>query len=153
MCHGGHTDKSAYMPEEIMRIPLAIRYPGVLPEGEVCSRLVSNVDLAPTVLAAAGTAFRGPVDGLDLLSLFEKGGGGWRTAVYAETYGHAFPHVGKMAVEGRIKYVYNQGDLEELYDLEKDPFEMHNLSPEKRNRALLEHMREVCREIDPIRKD
>ena len=123
-----------------MRIPLAIRYPGVLPEGEVCSRLVSNVDLAPTVLAAAGTAFRGPVDGLNLLSLFEKGGGGWRTAVYAETYGHAFPHVGK-------------GDLEELYDLEKDPFEMHNLSPEKRNRALLEHMREVCREIDPIRKD
>lgn len=135
-----------------MRIPLAIRYPGVLPEGGVCSQLISNVDLAPTVLEAAGAGFRKPVDGRSLLSLFRENGGEWRTAVYAETYGHAFPHVGKMAVEGRIKYVYHQGDIEELYHLDQDPFEMHNLSQEERHSGLLEHMRMVCRKIDPEKR-
>lgn len=149
-CHGGHTDKSAYMPEEVMRIPLALRFPGVITPGQVYDMPVSNVDLAPTVLEAAGAAFREPPDGLSLLRLLIGNGPG-RDAVYAETYGHAFAHVGKMVVEGKIKYIYNQGDMEELYDLEKDPSELHNLCFDPDMGSLLNHMRMVCREIDPSR--
>ena len=127
-CHGGHTDKQAYMPEEVMRIPLAMRYPGVIPAQTVSKKLVSNVDLAPSILDAAVTAFSHPVDGLSLLALFRENGGAWRDAVYAETYGHAYPCRGKMIAEERYKYVWNEGDREELYDLEEDPYELHNLA-------------------------
>ena len=41
-CHGGHFDKAFYMPEEVLRIPFVMSYPGVLPKGEVSSALISN---------------------------------------------------------------------------------------------------------------
>ena len=62
-CHGGHFDKAFYLPEEVLRIPLAMACPGVLPKNRICRELVTNCDLAPTIVSAAGGAFRSPVDG------------------------------------------------------------------------------------------
>lgn len=141
-CHGGHTDKQAYMPEEVMRIPLAVRYPGVIPAGTISRKLVSNVDMAPSVLDAAGGQFSHPADGKSLLTLFREKDAGWRDAVYAETYGHAYPCQGKMIACQRYKYIWNQGDMEELYDLEEDPYELCNLAGEDSFRQVVQEMRE-----------
>ena len=51
--HGGLVDKAGDMMEEVMHIPLVIRWPGAA-KGIICNELVSNLDLTPTVLQAAG---------------------------------------------------------------------------------------------------
>lgn len=60
-CHGGHFDKNAYMPEELVRIPLAIKYPNKIQAGQVCDNLVSNIDLGPTLLDVVDISFRNSV--------------------------------------------------------------------------------------------
>jgi arylsulfatase A-like enzyme len=126
-CHGGHTDKSSYMPEEMVRIPLAIRYPGRIPPGQVINRLVSNIDLAPTLLNAAGTAFEDKIDGMSLLPLCMGENDSWREDLLCETHGHYEYHVGRLVVTDRYKYVANKGQMDECYDLREDPFELNNL--------------------------
>ena len=44
-----------------------------------------------------------------------------------ETHGHCLKHVGRALLNGHFKYVDNQGDLDELYDLDADPYELKNL--------------------------
>lgn len=137
-CHGGHFDKNCYLPEEVLRIPLAVKYPPVIPAGAVSEALVSNVDFAPTILDAAETKFKGRVDGQSLLKLFHKETNSWRTIVQAETNGHLTPWLGRMGTDGRYKFVYNKGDINELYDLERNPWELHNLIEEIKYVRIIE---------------
>ena len=140
-CHGGHFDKDCYMPEEMVRIPMVIRYPGEIPSGQVCDRLVSNLDLAPTILNAAGVSFRDPVDGKSLLPLSSMQESDWREDLMCETHGHYINHLGRLIVTDRYKYVWNDNDMDELYDLKQDPFELKNLINNKQYSDVLMDMK------------
>lgn len=100
-------------------------------------------------MSAAGSAFRSPVDGEDIFRLFTEQRPGWRTALLAETYGHLAPWRAEAVVWQQYKYVDNHGDTEELYDLEADPYELHNLAKEKEYQALLMRMRMKRMELKP----
>lgn len=139
-CHGGHFDKDAYMAEEVLRIPFGMRFDGRIPSGEISDALICNVDFAPTVLDAAGTGFTQKVDGRSLLSLW-RDEEPWRERIYAETYGHHFPHRGWVWTDKRYKYVRNLDQIEELYDLEEDMYEMRNLALRADFREILERKR------------
>lgn len=139
--HGGHFDKDAYMAEEVLRIPFAMRLDGVIPPGSQGTQLISNVDLAPTLLAAAGTQFREKVDGKNILELFTNRNTPWREYLFAETYGHHIPHRAYAWSDRRYKYVRNICQIEELYDLEKDPYEMTNLVFDPDSLPVLNRMR------------
>ena len=139
--HGGHFDKDAYMIEETLRIPLAMRCDNVIPRGTVCQELISNADLAPTMLAAAGTQFRNSVDGKNILELFTNPEVQWRNQVYSESFGHHLPHRAQVMADKRYKYVRNRDQMEELYDLETDPYEMTNLALMEEYKPLLEKKR------------
>jgi arylsulfatase A-like enzyme len=140
-CHGGHFDKSSYMPEEMVRIPMAVRLPGRIPAGRTSDALVSNLDLAPTFLDAAGTAFAEKVDGASLLPLASGEIDEWRDEIVSESHGHGEPVVGRLVVSGNIKYVANRGQMDELYDLEADPFELTNLVDDPAHAGDLADMR------------
>ena len=140
-CHGGHFDKNCYLPEEVMRIPLAVKYPPLIPAGTVREDLVSNVDFAPTLLDVAGTSFEGRVDGRSILELFEENSLPWRRILQAETNGHLTPWLGRMGVGERYKFLFNKGDTDELYDLEQDPWEMKNLIGEEDCRELVQEFK------------
>ena len=140
-CHGGHYDKIAYMPEEMLRIPFAMRYPEVIPAGQKCEKLVSNIDLAPTFLDTAGTRFENPIDGKSLLPLVSQNDVQWREDLMCETHGHGLIHLGRILITQRYKYVWNDGDMDELYDLEKDPYELKNLIQDKKYSDLLVDMK------------
>ena len=140
-CHGGHFDKASYMPEEMVRIPLAIRFPGLIPPGQASDRLVSNLDLAPTLLDAAGLTFGQPVHGASLLPLCAGRDEPWRDDLLCETHGHGENHVGRLVVTRRYKYVANQGQMHELYDLERDPFELTNLIDDPGHQPVLADLR------------
>jgi len=63
--HGGISKGAAYL--ESPRIPLYMRWPAVVPPGTVDNRLVANIDLLPTILAATGLTGRHTMDGRSLL--------------------------------------------------------------------------------------
>jgi arylsulfatase A-like enzyme len=140
-CHGGHFDKRSYMPEEMVRVPLALRMPGSVPAGQQSPALVSNIDFAPTFLDAAGLAFERPVDGQSLLPLAAGKAAAWRDDLMCETHGHMEEHTGRLIVTDRYKYVANMGQLDELYDLEKDPFELRNLAADAGHAAVARDMK------------
>jgi arylsulfatase A-like enzyme len=125
-CHGGHFDKAYYMPQELLKIPMAIRYPGYFKPGTVVNNYVSNMDVPVTLLEAAGLSFPEKTDGVPLMSLC-AGALPKRRYMVCETHGHKESYLGRALIMGDYKYIYNHDDIDELYHLKNDPFELRNL--------------------------
>ncbi|HPU86344.1 MAG TPA: sulfatase-like hydrolase/transferase [Candidatus Latescibacteria bacterium] len=106
------------------RVPLIIRHPERFARGAICSRPASLVDIAPTVLAAAGANIKDhELDGVDLSELVS--GACSREMVFSQ-----FQKAGQgvyMAVDERWKYFYSAPDGREfLFDHRVDPLETRN---------------------------
>jgi arylsulfatase A-like enzyme len=114
--------------EESIRVPLVLRYPARFPAPASSDDLVLNIDLAPTFAELAGLSDLPKVDGASLVGLLEHRTP-WRSDFLIENWTHLLitPNVG---VRGRRwKYFRNivaGQPFEELYDLEADPYELHN---------------------------
>jgi N-acetylglucosamine-6-sulfatase len=134
--------RTAYEPS--IRVPLLMHCPDLLPKGRVVSEMAANIDIAPTVLEAAGVKVNRPMHGRSLLPL-AKGDPveSWRTKLlyeyFWERWAPSTPTLHAL-VTPRWKYVraYGLWDVAELYDLQTDPHELHNLAtaPEHRQRML-----------------
>ena len=132
--HGFYDKRDAF--EESIRVPLLARGPGIKP-GTVIEEMVQNIDIAPTLLEAAGTkapANAPKFDGRSFLSLLKglKPPTPWRDHILYEYHWEwNFPaQPTTLAIRtNRWKYVYTHGhwDINGLYDLETDPHERHNL--------------------------
>lgn len=113
--------------EECYRVPLVMRWPAGIKPGLRSSRLVHVHDLAYTYLDAAGAAPLRYEEGRSLLPLAEEPGrADWPDHILCAYYGGEFLYTQRIAITERYKYVFNGFDFDELYDLEKDPQEMHN---------------------------
>jgi N-acetylglucosamine-6-sulfatase len=131
------------MYEESLRIPLVIRYPKKLAAGRQVSKLVSTLDLAPTILELAQLEPPETMLGTSLVPLFSDETAPWRDRLLYEYFQEA-PGPGVPSILGvrteRWKYVHYPeltGDIDELYDLEADPFELRNLIAEPSYAATL----------------
>jgi N-acetylglucosamine-6-sulfatase len=121
--------------EESIRNPLLIRYPPLAAAGARISPLVLSVDLAPTVLDVARAPVGDHIQGRSLVPLLRGESRGWRDALLVEfyTYENPMPWLVDMDYRAvrteRHKYVHwmQHPDLDELYDLAADPYEMRNL--------------------------
>jgi N-acetylglucosamine-6-sulfatase len=120
-----------------MRIPLIVHCPRAFAGGRKLSALVANIDLAPTLLDAAGVPTPAGLDGGSFWPLLRGETVPWRRELLYEYYWErGFPQTPTLhALRGeRYKYIRSQGiwDIDELYDLESDPGETRNLifSPE-----------------------
>ncbi len=122
--------------------------------GTVEPRFVESVDLVPTVLDTLGiTAPTHRLEGRSLLPLLRgEPVEGWRDAVYSEldySYRHARLALGKGVHDCRAfslrserwRYVYWLGEPEQLFDLQADPDEMHDLGRDASTAALREQWR------------
>ena len=132
--HGLIDKRTAY--EESMRIPLLVRAPRVRGLG-VVEKLVANLDVAPTLLDAAGLRPPPGLDGQSVLPLLRGEGVAWRRELLYEYFWERnYPQTPTIhALRGeRYKYVRYHGlwDLDELFDLAADPHESRNFvaSPE-----------------------
>ena len=120
-----------FMYEESFRTPMMMRYPGVVKPGIVNNNMVMNLDIAPTVLNAAGVAIPKDMQGKSFLPLLTGQKQKGRAAMYYHYYEngeHAVsPHFGIST--GRFKLIrfYNGVNGWELYDMRKDPGEMKNV--------------------------
>ena len=150
--HGGHFNKGCYLPEEVLRIPLAVRYPKKIQAGQRSDVLVSNLDFAPTMLEAAGTTFSHSIDGQSLLPLL-RGEGVEREALVCETNGHDDDTIGRTLITSRYKYIATKNDRHELYDLEVDRYELSNLIESAAHAAILRDMQAKLNHIQHQTRD
>ena len=150
--HGGIFDKGEFMYEETYHIPLIIRVPGITTPGDVCDKLVSNMDLASTALALAGVSVPANHDGRSLVPLLHDPNADWRDDLMCEFHGHRYLYSQRMVRWSNYKYVYNASDEDELYDLDRDPYELRNVVNEPEYTTIAdEGRRRLLRWIDESR--
>ncbi|MCC6197627.1 MAG: sulfatase-like hydrolase/transferase [Burkholderiales bacterium] len=133
--HGlGPERRFAY--EEGIRAPFILRYPRRAKAGSEVKDLALTIDLAPTMVALAGGRPPGSMQGRSLLPLLAGRRTGWRKSVLCEYFSeNAMPWLVGMSYKAvrtdRHKLIHwvNRGGglLDELYDLERDPYELKNV--------------------------
>jgi N-acetylglucosamine-6-sulfatase len=136
--HGLIDKRTAY--EASMRVPLLMSGGG-LPAGTRVDEVVANIDIAPTILEAAGLQ-PPPMDGRSALALARGQRIPWReTLLYEYYWERNFPQTPAMhALRGaRYKYIryYGLWDTDELYDLQTDPLEIRNLIRDASHRDIV----------------
>ena len=145
MCGGhGMIDKHFIMYDDVVRVPMMMRWPGRIPAGHVCPAFVPHaVDLATTFLDVAGLSAPDTFKGRSLLPLMEGGCDNGRPDIFSMYHGNQFGlFTQRMVRDRRWKYVWNATAQDELYDLESDPGELHNLATAPECRGELARLRE-----------
>jgi N-acetylglucosamine-6-sulfatase len=138
--HGLIDKRHAY--EESMRVPLLARCPALIRPATQVKQMVLNLDIAPSILDMAGVKKPVQMQGESFLPLLKgQAPAGWRDRIYYEYYWeNAFPQTPTMfsVRTDRYKFIRSQGvwDINELYDLEQDPYEVNNLIRSPEHQAL-----------------
>ena len=146
----GLTSERRLPYEESIRNPLIVRYPAVAAAGARLESLAVSVDLAPTILELSGTPIGDHIQGASLVPIMMGDTRGWRSSVLIEfyTYENPFPHLMDMDYRAlrtdRYKYIHwvQHPGLDEMYDLQTDPFEMTNLIDDESVAALQVELRD-----------
>jgi arylsulfatase A-like enzyme len=130
-----------YLYEGGIRVPLIVRWPGkVKPESE-CHQPVISMDFFPTILESVGLErdAQSVLDGESILPLLKQSGELKRSAIYFHYPNYAFHQdnrLGGAIRQGKFKLIENFDDGSvELYNLENDISEAHNLAGELPDRA------------------
>lgn len=148
-----------FMHEPSIRVPLAIRYPPMVCAGSVCDEMALNIDFAPTILDLAGVKepdWPDWVQGRSLIPLM-KGTppSNWRKDWLYEYYEYPSslnvkPQYGVRTTRYKLIHYFLAPQEFELYDLQEDPGELHNLYGDPRYAKLandlLNRVRELRRE-------
>ena len=119
------------MYEAGLRTPLLARGPGIK-SGIAPEQFVANIDLAPTFLDLAGLPVPDSMQGRSLVPLLRgETPANWRTSVYYRYYDspgphHTQQHYGVRTASHKLIHFFNKGAYE-LFDLQSDPTEQHNL--------------------------
>ena len=119
--------KGAFHYEDVLRVPMLVRYPGKVAAGAVSDSLQSLVDYPQTFLAAVGIEAPGAMQGVDQLPVWQ--GESERARDYALVENRHNPtkvHLRTLITERYKITVYRGADYGELFDLESDPQELHN---------------------------
>jgi N-acetylglucosamine-6-sulfatase len=140
--------------EEAIRIPLLIRYPRLAGENTTPNEMALSIDLAPTLLEIAGLQPGADRQGRSLVPILKREARDWRSSFLIEYYSDTvFPRIRKMgyvaARTARHKYIqYRElSGMDELYDLESDPYEETNIISRQDARETLQQMQAELRRL------
>lgn len=160
----GYFDKR-YMYEESFRTPLVVRMPGksrrVVRGGDI-DAFVQNIDYAPTILEAAGLEIPEDIQGESFLPLLRgRHPADWRQSLYYHYYEYPAEHsvrrhYGVRTGRYSLMHFYNDIDEWELFDLQEDPQQLHNLYGQPGTEAVTDSLRKELVRLqllydDPIR--
>jgi uncharacterized sulfatase len=149
---GGYAPRSKQSPNEGgTRQPILLSWKGVIQPQER-DELISSIDLVPTMLSAAGVEVPKQMPGLDLMPLVRDGKPLSRDTIFGEGFAHDIADIDKpeasllyrWVIQGKWKllltydgavgrYASSHPRTErrpQLFDLQADPQELHNLAAE-----------------------
>lgn len=140
-----------FMYEEALRTPMLIRYPNQIKNGISINEMVLNLDLAPTLLSAAGIEIPQTMQGRSMTDLWMgERDKVWRDAIYYHYYEKGFgatPHYGIRTNRYKLIHFYDPIDSWELYDLEADPSEVINMIDDPANHELISTLKNRLTEL------
>jgi arylsulfatase A-like enzyme len=165
-----------WMYEESMRMPFIVRYPKLIKADSRCDLLINNTDFAPTLLELAGATSPDYMQGRSFARALQgEMIPDWRTATYYRYWMHLMhhdnpAHFGIRTQDFKLIFFYglpvSMGDLGkpsmpwkknsyrieptppawELYDLRKDPQEMHNVYTDPAYREVAAKLKQQLRQ-------
>jgi N-acetylglucosamine-6-sulfatase len=128
----------------------------VIKAGTIRDEFALNIDVAPTLLELAGVSQSSKTQGRSLVPLLKGSASEWRRSFLIEYYSDkVFPRIQKMGYKAvrteRWKYIHyvELDQMDELYDLKADPFEMRNIINRRDVARTLENMK---RELERLLK-
>ena len=156
--HGWYDKR--FMYEESLRMPFVIRYPREIAPGTVSDDMILNVDFAPTFLDYAGIDVPKEMQGSSFRPVLEeRTPAGWQQGMYYRywmhlSHHHVYAHYGLRTRRYKLIYYYadalgQPGAIDEskepeweLFDLQSDPCELHNVYHKPEYAAIREELRE-----------
>jgi arylsulfatase A-like enzyme len=158
--HGFCTKLAPY--DATIRSPLIVSMPGTIPAGKVCKSPVSGVDLPPTFFSFAGLDLPWKMHGHDLKPFLmdpsKKREDPVLMSFTGRMYGSDTDQLPTdpddlylngvpwwlLVMDGRYKYIRSllENEQEELYDLQNDPDELHNLALQREYSIKVREMRQ-----------
>lgn len=152
------TQDKRTMWEESIRVPLIVWQPGTVPSGVQIGEMTLNVDYVPTFLDIAGTDAPSHLQGQSLTPLWRGEDVTWRDAFpymyFQERWLPGFRTMIGLR-DQRYKYIHfptDDEEVDELFDLEVDPYELKNLyaEPEYADKvtAMQERLRQELHTIE-----
>ena len=140
-----------WMYDESLRMPLIVRWPGVVRPGTEDEHLVQNLDFAETFLEVAGVDIPAEMQGVSLLPLLRgEAPDGWRESVYYHYYEYPAVHMvarhyGVRTMRYKLIHFY-QLDEWELFDLQNDPDELRSVYENPQYADVVEELKaEIAR--------
>ncbi len=127
--HGMYSKGIAYEPS--FHVPLLAAGP-VIMQGKTCDAMVELIDLNPTICELAGLPAQENIDARSFVPVLK-----------GQLMEHRYDVVCALRNfrcirTSKYKYIENYNDLDELYDLDKDPFELVNIATDKK---------ELCKQL------
>ena len=134
--------KGPSMYDEIARVPFIVRAPGGA-RGAVSPHPVSHIDIAPTILDYLGLPVPKLLDGKSLVETFTNPDKRINDYVFTEFSRYEIDHDGfggfqpmRGVFDGRYKLSIHLESDDELYDMEEDPYELHNLIMSEEHKTI-----------------
>jgi arylsulfatase A-like enzyme len=139
----GMIDKHYVMYDDVVRVPLLLRWPGVTTPGSRCDDfVVHSIDLARSFCEIAGAPVPAEFQGESLIPALSGQGGNGREDVLSMYHGNQFGLYSQRMIRDREwKYVWNGTAEDELYHLPSDPGELLNLARQPEQQETLARLR------------
>jgi len=140
--------------DDLVRIPLVMRFPGRIKPGTVVRAPVSQIDYMPTLLDYMGLPVPEGIHGRSMRLLIEGRNTEWRDYAFCQRGAKS-----RMIRTERYKYVFSRTpQVVALYDLREDPHEDRNIARDPTHAATIRMMHDRLREVmerdgDPFVKE
>lgn len=149
-----------FMYEESFRTPLLVRLPDCIagPRGGDLDGFVQNIDHAATFLDLAGLPIPSDIQGESYLPMLKSGKTGTRKSLYYHYYEYPAEHAvrrhyGVRTARYSLMHFYNDIDEWELFDLRKDPKQLHNLYGQPGTRQIEKRLRKELNRLQTLYED
>jgi arylsulfatase A-like enzyme len=147
-----------FMYEASLKMPFIVRWPGVIEPGSVQKAMAINADFAPTFLEIAGQKTPDDMQGRSLVPLLKgKPPADWRTSMYYRYYHdpgdhNTRAHYGVRTETHKLIYFWKK-DQWEMFDLTRDPDELHNLYRDPSQQQTVERLKQELQRLKKQVKD
>ncbi|WP_447640756.1 MULTISPECIES: sulfatase family protein [Chitinophagaceae] len=149
--HGWFDKRFIY--DQSLKTGFVVQYPKAIRPNTKIDQFVSNVDWAPTLLDMAGVSKPSEMQGSSFLPLLRKQKvSNWQDAVYYHYYEypqphHVSPHFGIRTKDYMLVRFYKGVEKWELYDLKKDPNELHNVYEDPGYKKVAAKMQQKLKDL------